>query len=252
MKNFLSDSELAAVEAEHPEVRDGACPTCRGAGKYVWLGMPHDCDCRQQRHLYMRYARAGVGLSYMRMDWTDVHVPEEQLQPVYDYLAKVEEYVSSGMGLFLSGMAGTGKTLVANLVIKDLVRRGHDCYATTFVGAIDNLTSSWRDNNEKRRFARRFELSRVLALDDVGKEFSGKLAGHTLDRILRIRDQEARPTIITTNLTGPQVHNGYGGPVLSLLVGKSIEVPLSGGDFRVESRTRTVTEIERGETRPIV
>jgi DNA replication protein DnaC len=249
--DFLSNVELASIEAEHPELKGGGCPTCRGQGKYTWNGMPHNCDCREQRRLYTRYARAGIGLAYMRMGWADVTVPNEQLAPVYAYLDKLDGYVAAGMGLFLSGAVGSGKTMVANLLLKEMVKRGYDCYGTTFVGAIDNLTASWRDNGEKRRFAQRFELSKVLALDDVGKEFSTKLANHTLDRVLRIRDQEARPTIITTNLTSAQVSNGFGGAVLSLLVGRSIEVPLKGDDFRVEGRTRTVVEVEQGETRPI-
>lgn len=247
----LSDEELASIEASHPEMRSGVCPTCRDATTFTWQGQTRACACREQKRLYTLYARAGIGLKYMRMTWADVTVPTDQLRPVMDYLDKVDAYVNAGMGLFLSGSVGSGKTTVLNLILKDLVRRDYDCYSTTFVGAIDEFAATWRDDADKQRFAARFEYSKVLGLDDVGKEFSNRLSGHTLDRILRSRDQEDRPTIVTTNLTGSQVYSGYGGPVLSLLVGQSIEVPLSGEDFRVQSRKRRVVEIEQGETRPI-
>lgn len=250
MRGVLSNEELDRLEASHPEL-SSPCPTCLGKGEYLWKGDKHLCDCRAQRALYTRYAQAGIGLTYMRLDWPDVAVPEDQLRPVHDYLDKLDAYVSAGMGLFLSGTVGSGKTTVLNMVLKELVRREHDCYATTFVGAIDEFASTWRDDAEKRSFAQRFEYSKVLGIDDVGKEYSNKLSAHTLDRILRTRDQEARPTIVTTNLGPAEVHSGYGGAVLSLLVGRSVEVPLTGEDFRVRARARTVREIEQGWTRPI-
>lgn len=251
MNRILSDDELGQLEASHPEMK-GACPTCRGRGSYRWKDATHTCDCREQRRLYTMYARAGIGLNYMRLDWEDVAIPEEQFAPVRDYLDKLDAYVTAGMGLFLPGTAGSGKTTVLNLILKEAVRRDYDCYATTFVGAIDEFAATWRDDAEKRKFATRFECSRVLGIDDMGKEYSNKLSGHTLDRILRARDQEDRPTLVTTNLSGEQVHSGYGGPVLSLLVGRSIEVPLTGADFRITARSRKVVEIEQGWTRPIV
>lgn len=248
--SWLSDDELNQLQESHPEMKQG-CPTCRGHREYQWRDAKHLCDCREQRRLYVRYARAGIGLNYMRLGWDDVMVSEDQLAPVRDYLDKLDDYVAAGMGLFLSGTVGSGKTLVLNLILKELVHRTHDCYGTTFVGAIDEFAATWRDNAEKQRFAQRFEYSKVLGLDDVGKEYSNKLSGHTLDRILRTRDQEARPTLVTTNLTAAQVHSGYGPAVLSLLVGQSIEVPLQGEDFRVKARSRRAVEIERGWTRPI-
>lgn len=250
MRGVLSDAELGQLEQSHPELKQG-CITCRGAGTYHYEGQTALCDCREQRNLYVRYARAGIGLTYQRLTWQDLGVPADQLAPVHDYLAKLDEYVAAGMGLFLSGTVGSGKTTVLNLVLKECVRRDYDCYSTTFVGAVDEFAATWRDNSEKQSFARRFEHSKVLGIDDVGKEYPNKVTAHTLDRILRTRDQEARPTLVTTNLTPDQVHQGYGGAVLSLLVGQSIEVPLRGEDFRIKARSRKVVEIEKGWTRPI-
>lgn len=252
MNRLFSDVELAHLEESHPELKSGKCPTCQGRQFYHWKDERHTCNCREQKRLYTLYAQAGIGLNYMRLDWEDVLVPEEQLQPVRDYLDKLDDYVHAGMGMFLSGTVGSGKTTVLNLLLKEAVRRDYDCYTTTFVGAIDEFAAGWRDNAEKQRFARRFESSKVLGIDDVGKEFSNRLSGHTLDRILRSRVQEDRPTIVTTNLSAPQIDSGYGGPVLSLLVQQSIEVPLTGRDFRVKARSRKVVEIEKGWTRPIV
>ena len=252
VNGYLSDADYDRLEKAYPELF-GPCVTCQGTGNYIWKGATHDCDCKQQRHLGTRYAHAGIGLTYQRLTWDDLEVPDNQLAPVRNYVENVESYVACGMGLFLSGSVGSGKTLIANLVLKDLVRRGYDCYFTTFAGAVEHFTSGWGDNDEKKRFANRFMRSRVLCLDDLGKEFraSNGLSPTTFDYILRTRVFEGRPTILTTNLTAAEVKTGYGASVLSLLVEKSIEVPLPGADFRVKAHSRSIAEIKANKMRPI-
>jgi DNA replication protein DnaC len=202
---------------------------------------------------YTHYAHAGIGLTYQRMTWDDVKVPEVQLAPIRDYLANIDAYVARGVGLFLSGPVGSGKTLIGNLVLKELVKRGYDCYGTTFAATVEAFTSTWGDAEEKRHFANRFMRSKVLCLDDLGKEFrsANGLSKTTFDYILRTRVQEARPTILTTNLNAMEVRTGYGASVLSLLVEQSIEVPLTGEDYRPIAHNRTISEVKAGEMRPI-
>lgn len=250
--NFLSDADYNWVMLTHPELK-GRCVTCRGTGKYTWKGTTHDCDCQEQRSLSTHYAYAGIGLTYQRLGWDDLEVSENQLAAVRDYVDNIDAYVASGMGLFLSGSVGSGKTLIANLILKDLVRRNYDCYAATFAQTVEHFTSTWGDSDEKKRFANRFVRSRVLCLDDLGKEFraSNGLSPTTFDYILRTRVFEGRPTILTTNLTAAEVKTGYGAAVLSLLVEKSIEVPLSGADFRVKALSRSIAEVKAHERRPI-
>jgi len=146
----------------------------------------------------------------------------------------------------------TGKTMLANLILKDLVREGHDCYFTTFSGAIEQFTSTWGDRDEKARFAKRFMLSRVLCLDDLGKEFRNRLSSSTFDHILRTRVFELRPTILTTNLHPTEISVGYGASILSLLAEQSVHVHFTGGDYRPHAHYRSISEVEAGEVRAIV
>lgn len=227
--------------------------TCRGEGAYIWDGSTCKCDCGQQLSLQTRYSRAGIGLLYQRMDWADVKVAPTLLEPVHEYLANIDAYVARGVGLFISGSVGSGKTLIGNLVLKELVNRSYDCYGTTFAATVESFTATWGDAAEKRHFANRFMRSKVLYLDDLGKEFrnSSGLSKTTFDYILRTRVQEARPMILTSNLNAMEVKTGYGASVLSMLVEQSIEVPLSGDDYRPEAHNRTISEVKAGETRPI-
>jgi DNA replication protein DnaC len=252
MVTLITDAELDRLEATHPELK-GGCPTCKGKGYYKWQGTSHDCDCVQQKYLYTRYIRAGIGLSYQRLTWGDLGI--EVPRRIAQYLDDAEEYIDRGIGLMISGTTGTGKTALAMLILKDLVKAGYDCAATTFAETVQSLIQSWSDDTEKKMFASRFMYSRVLVLDDLGKEFRNSFRNQlnptTFDYILRTRVQESRPTILTTNMTFKEVLGDYGVAVLSLLAEQSIEIQLTGTDFRPTARDRAIAEVEAKERRPI-
>lgn len=249
---ILSDAELDRLEAAYPELATGKCVTCRGRGVYRWQGVQQTCDCAGQRSLFVRYARAGIGLTYQRMTWGDLSIPVPR--DIVEYLDRAEDYIARGMGLFLFGPVGTGKTLLAMLILKDLVKAGYDCYTTTFAGMVENLIATWSDQDERARFTQRFMHSQVLCLDDLGKEirnnFRDRLNPTTFDYILRPRVDNARPTIVTTNLSEAELR-GYGDAVLSRLVESSIGVHLPGDDFRPLAYQRGRQELANDETRPL-
>lgn len=249
---IFTERELSRLRAEHPEMDLWRCPTCHDVGSYRSItGGTAMCDCARQRDLYMMYLHAGIGLTYQRLSWGDLREIEVP-PPVAEYMDRADAYISRGVGLFLNGAVGTGKSLVAYLVLKELVRAGHDCYAATFSQTVESFTAGWKNPEEKVEFANRFMRSRVLLLDDLGKEASTRLSPTTLDHILRTRVQESRPTIVTSNLMAGGVESGYGTAVLSLLAEQSIGVEFGGDDFRPLANARTITEVRSGEVRPIV
>lgn len=252
----LSSEEAAHVYAVAPELEAGHydyCPTCHKTGTYRWQGKLWTCDCATQLALAKHYTAAGVPSDYQRMSWADF-VGEPPVE-IRDYLAYLDAYVERGMGLVLIGTRGVGKTMLATLVLKQLIRRGVGCYTTTFASTVEAFTAGWGKDKEvqKEFFARKFMGSKVLLLDDLGKEFksSTKLSESTFDHILRTREQNNRPTLLTTNYTETQLLSGYGDSILSMLVGKSKLVQMSGDDHRAAVNVRITAEVHSGETRPI-
>ena len=252
---YLSDEDAARLYASHPDVgRSYAtyCPTCKKKGTYRWQGKDHACDCEEQLQLLKHYLAAGIGIQYQRLGWSDLKSDEivAQLRGYVDN----PEYVQRGRGLILTGDLGTGKTMLATLILKRLVREGHTCFATTFSDMIEMFTAGWYDEDQRRYFHRKVVESRVLLLDDVGRDQKHRnaLNESTFDSVLRTRVQHGRATIITTNMTLDELSRGYGGAVLRLLREKSEAFEITGVDFSAKAKQREDGEIARGEQRPIL
>lgn len=253
-KYLLPDSELQRLLAKFPELRaspEDYCPTCEKKGTYRWEGKEFPCDCADQLGLYKKYLSSGIGKEYQRLLWDDVD-PEldPQLQPIYKFLNDPEKYLNRGVGVYLWGPPGTGKTMIATLILKDLIRKGYTGFSASMAAMVEYFTAGWGGNtDEKSWFTNKFLSSQILVLDELRRE--NRLAESTFDHILRTRVNEGRPTIITTNLTPDELENGYGSSVLSLIVEKSIVVNLNRQNYRGKAHDRLMREIELDEIRPI-
>jgi len=258
-KRFLSDEDAARLYSLHNihASPNDYCPTCLKEGFYFWPTKNDrvECDCRQQLQYYKHYLNAGIGALYQRLDWSDYNFPNEELDDlVTSYIANAKQMVARGIGLILMGDIGTGKTLLATLMLKELLKAEYSVFSTTFAGMIDMFTAGWNSNDEKEFFLERVKKSDILLIDDIGKEYKTKngLGSSTFDAVLRSRVQEGKPTFITTNLTVDDMEEGYGSAILSLLAETSIMHVVEGSDFRQKAGQRKIQEVMNGLTRPIV
>lgn len=254
---FLSDEEAARVYADHPEIRSDPavyCPTCRTTKTYLWQGVEQDCDCQYQLQLLKWYLHSGIGAHYQRLTFEDYDGDPIAKEWVEKYLSLHEQMISKGLGFLFHGDYGTGKTLLLMLLMKELVKLGYSCFATTFTGMIELFTAGWSSSSDKQYCHDRMKGSQILFIDDIGKEFKTKnnLAEATFDDILRTRIQSGRPTMITTNMKPPELVKGYGAAVFSLLQEVSIAHQFSGDDRRPNIVFKKLEELEGGETRPII
>jgi DNA replication protein DnaC len=236
-----------------------ACPTCKGAGKFVWNGVEYDCekdddDICIQKKLFLRYELANIPRRFQRLDWSDLVNQPEAKATAEDYIEHSDNALALGVGLYIfSPGLGTGKTFLATHILKEFVKLGHIGY---YVAFFDILDLHRREPEDRAFIENKLLSSSIIVIDDVvAATASQKQADHyrnTLERVVRHRAHNDLPTIITSNLTSEQLDDEYD-RIFSLMSDSLLPLELdSSSDFRIMAGlANRAKALLNGETPPI-
>lgn len=148
-------------------------------------------------------------------------------------LAPLRRWCDSPAGaLVLVGPPGVGKTFAAWAALRELAARGL-VVGGSFAKLLDALRPD--DTYDERQVWARVRSAAGLLIDDVGAEKLTEWAAATLDKLLDVRWQESRPTVVTSNLTADALAEHVGARAWSRLTGNgSLVLRLTGADLRRE------------------
>lgn len=172
------------------------------------------------RRLPKKYAEASCG----------------DLEPEQDPDGQVARWLASGHQTLLlaSEKPGLGKThaayAVGNEAAKSLGLWTEGWSAMDLLGA---LRPNPRDPDGPGNTLDHVVECDLLILDDLGRENATAWAQEQLHYVLDARLREERRTIITTNLTAPEMGERYGYPMLDRIIDDAVIVKVTG-----ESRRR--------------
>jgi len=153
------------------------------------------------------------------------------------YIQKLEKMYQEGVGIFIYGDPGTGKTGVVAEIGKIAILKNHWVFRLVpFSVLLDAYSYRW-SNTRQMEFWEACHRAHFLAIDDVLKETESRrdTATAALDQILKYRIQNKLPVIITSNFTGKSIEEAYGEYVFSLIresTGLILEV--RGSDYRAK------------------
>lgn len=168
----------------------------------------------------------------------DQHTEERKktFGTILDYCKHMENAMKEGIGLFLYGSNGVGKTHLTVGALKHAIRKGYTGQLVTLQGAFTAHMDAVFGNMDAREWLnRRVKNVNMLVIDDALKEY-GKAEAIPVffDNLIRHRMRRNLPTIISTNGTIADFEARYGKSLVSLLMGKSIPVHMVWKDYRKE------------------
>lgn len=168
---------------------------------------------------------------------------EEWVFDVSNWLANKDSVWKEGIGLFLNGDPGTGKThvMAACFTFLLLNEPHYSCRYMTFDTVISKMTSSWRSVEARKSFLESLSRTKFLFVDDLGSEFQGKdneLAAKALETLLNYRSNANKPLIIGTTLAPSEIEELYGERCSSLIKEICLPVAIEGTDWRENKKNR--------------
>ncbi len=153
-----------------------------------------------------------------------------------DYVKDLPNRLVGGEGLIFIGPTGTGKTHLAIGTAKGIINQHQRLVRFVDVGtwASDFVYGS-RSFDEKKKSIEQMKRADILVLDDLGQEMElsskGSVIG-AIQLILKHRTNEAKATIITSNINEDTLADYLGQRIWSRVRSRSDVLVMTGADHR--------------------
>ena len=186
------------------------------------------------------YLYCGIKSGWHNKTLADYEGDPEALTAVQNYLENAQDALKKGVGLYLWGANGTGKSYLENTAFKELISQRFRVRVYSMDEIIDKFTNSWYSDEAKHELDNTLRKIDFLGIDEFGKNLDkdGKpvylpdLVKRTMESVIRFRVQMHKPIWITSNTDPKYVKDVFSEDIASLLREATIPVVVRGDDFR--------------------
>lgn len=159
---------------------------------------------------------------------------------VVKYLDQSKAMLKDGIGLFLWGANGTGKTHLAMCAAMQLIDFKYKVRVFSIDEIVDKFTSSWYSDGEKKQLNDILRDTDFLFVDEFGKNVDdeGKakylpdLVKRVMESVIRYRVQMHKPIWFTSNTDPKFIKEVFSEDIASLLNEAVVPVCVRGEDYR--------------------
>ncbi len=217
------------------------CMDCRDTGYIDNV----KCHCFKQAEIDLMYNRSNLlerigsdNFDNLREDIYEGEDLKRYTEAVRICRSFVSTFDDQYDNLMLVGTVGTGKTFLSSCVANELLKTGHSVIyfsASDFFDAYaDHKFGRNRDPEDERPDD--IHECDLLVIDDLGTEYENQFAATVLFECLNSRHNARKSTLISTNLTLPELHDRYTDRTFSRLTGHYTILKLTGPDLRMKLR----------------
>lgn len=220
------------------------CPICKGSGSIDKPGtnMAVMCSCQKQALLNADLASSGIPRKYLNSNWNwdGLNNNRESTEKVKEYANNFDDYYFDGEGIYLYGQQGRGKSLLESLVAREVAakinRDTNKHYKVAFIifEELVQLTHQSRSDLKARNLYHTIvSKPDLLIIDNIGSETGSKEYNtKVLEFILRKRDNDGNPTIISSNYTPEQLLTAYSDTIHDFIDQNFMHVLVQGENHR--------------------
>jgi DNA replication protein DnaC len=224
------------------------CKKCNGVGS---IDLPNSnkakmCECQKEALTNAHLSVSGVPIKYIKSKWKweILNNSQDSIKKSQKFVDNFVENYQNGKGLYLYGRQGRGKSLLESLIARDVIKMinpdTNNRFRVGFIIFEEMIKLSHEARTEqpqRKKYYSLIESTDLLILDNIGSE-TGTAAHNTkvLEYILRKRDNNCVPTIISSNFSPEQLKDQYSDTIYDFIVQNSELVWVEGENFRQKSK----------------
>ena len=206
--------------------------------KKVLVARLGEQEAQEELRHVLNFIEANIPLKFIdfSFDRYDEQVGDARAKKkIKEYADNVDEMLQRGIGLYLCGDKGRGKTILATEALKSAIRKGHSAYFLAMSEIVETFTEAWFSNDARKFLVEKVRDVEFLVIDEFLNEYSGKieLLKSAFNSMLRPRSNNLCCTLITSNKPMKEIETVYN-ELLSSLVKESLReiIFMPGADYR--------------------
>lgn len=160
-----------------------------------------------------RVLKSNIPDIYKAKLWVDYIMDETNETAIKSARIALEKF-AEGVGLWIYGEVGTGKTFLASLIAKELLRSGRKIKWTTFDDLIRQLKETFKsDTSSEKSILETISRCEVLFIDDLRLDRITNYQAEILFRIVDSRYTARKPIYFTSTGDPEQLATALNNPI---------------------------------------
>ncbi len=162
-----------------------------------------------------------LGKRYQNVNFDNSELDSQNIEiysKVKDYAEHYEEMLNKGLGFYIYGKNGVGKTHLLACLCNYLIEHAQACCFTNFLNISENLKEAYISKQEESGVIEKYSRVNFLIIDDLGKESFKKIKSDTenlwleekIFEILNNRYNNMLPTIFSSNYSLIELSTVFG------------------------------------------
>jgi DNA replication protein DnaC len=204
-------------------------------GKCKCKGEDYNHGCWKKFAVEVEKVKSNIPLKYRDYNLDIISHPHVQdiKSKVKEYIDNIDKNRKTGLGLYLYGSQGLGKTVMGCVVLMEAIKKGYKVYFSYFAECLDILIGTRLGEEERKEVANKILEADFLMIDNVDFERAKTtLLNTSVDMLLRKRADSKLINIITANYSIEEISGHYGYQISSLFAENAIELHFKGADYR--------------------
>ena len=160
--------------------------------------------------------------------------PREKMSDIFEYCkAYAEDFELEAPSVFMHGETGLGKTHLSLAIAGEVINKGYSVIYNSAQNIFNELQKERFGKSDTNGAYEAMVLEcDLLVIDDLGAEFMTTFTSSALYNIINTRINTGLPTIISSNLSLPEIESTYSKRISSRIIGEYDIISFAGKDIR--------------------